>query len=123
MNLGTAFQLVDDLLDFTATDEVLGKPAGLDLVEGKLTLPLIYLLESEPRMTERVQRVMLEGNYQQVTRAELLEAVERMGAMERARTRAFEFASAARDSIDRLNDSEYCDALRSIPNYIIERES
>src|SRR5919199_6280498 len=47
MKLGTAFQLVDDLLDFTATDEVLGKPAGVDLLEGKLTLPLIYLLEGE----------------------------------------------------------------------------
>ncbi|HEV7843822.1 MAG TPA: polyprenyl synthetase family protein, partial [Pyrinomonadaceae bacterium] len=123
MNLGTAFQLVDDLLDFTATDEALGKPAGLDLVEGKLTLPLIYLLEEEPRTSARVQTVMREGNYQQVTREELLEAVERTGAMERARRRAFEFATSARDALDRLPDSEYCDALRSIPTYIIERES
>jgi octaprenyl-diphosphate synthase len=123
MNLGTAFQLIDDLLDFTATDEVLGKPAGLDLVEGKLTLPLIYLLAEEPRMAARVQTVMREGNYKQVTRGELLEAVERTGAMARARRRAFEFASQARNSLERLPDSEYCDALRSIPNYIIERES
>jgi octaprenyl-diphosphate synthase len=123
MNLGTAFQLVDDLLDFTATDEVLGKPSGLDLVEGKLTLPLIYLLEEEPRLCARVQTVMREGNYQQVTREELLEAVESTGAMERARRRASEFATHARDALDRLPDSEYCDALRSIPTYIIERES
>ena len=123
MKLGTAFQLVDDLLDFTATDEVLGKPVGLDLVEGKLTLPLIYLLEEEPRLAARVQSVMREGNYKQVTRDELLEAVESTGAMERARRRAFEFASEARNALDRLPDSEYCDALRSIPTYIIERES
>ncbi|HEY0321092.1 MAG TPA: polyprenyl synthetase family protein [Pyrinomonadaceae bacterium] len=123
MNLGTAFQLVDDLLDFTATDEVLGKPAGLDLVEGKLTLPLIYLLEEEPRLAARVQTVMREGNYEQVTREELLEAVLKTGAMERARRRASEFSTQARDALDRLPDSEYCDALRSIPTYIIERES
>lgn len=123
MNLGTAFQLVDDLLDFTATDEVLGKPAGLDLVEGKLTLPLIYLLEEEPRLSSRVMRVMREGNYEKVSRTELLEAVERTGAMERARLCATNFANRARRSLDGLPDSEYCDALRSIPNYIIERES
>jgi octaprenyl-diphosphate synthase len=123
MKLGTAFQLVDDLLDFTATDEVLGKPAGLDLVEGKLTLPLIYLLEEEPRWGARVQTVMREGNYQQVTRSELLDAVESTGAMEKARRSAFEFAREARNSLDRLPDSDYRDALRSIPTYIIERES
>src|SRR5918912_348498 len=48
MNLGTAFQLVDDLLDFSSSEEVLGKPSGVDLLEGKLTLPLIYLLENDP---------------------------------------------------------------------------
>lgn len=123
MNLGTAFQLVDDLLDFTATDEVLGKPAGLDLVEGKLTLPLIYLLKAEPRLRARIQTVMRDGNYQNVTREELLEAVESTGAMARARQRAFAFADEARLALDSLPDSKYCDALRSIPTYIIERES
>ena len=58
MNLGTAFQLVDDLLDFTASDEVLGKAAGVDLLEGKLTLPLIFLLEKEAAMRRAVQTVM-----------------------------------------------------------------
>lgn len=123
MNLGTAFQLVDDLLDFTATDEALGKPAGLDLVEGKLTLPLIYLLETEPGLRASVQTVMRDGNYENVTRKELLEAVERTGAMTRARRRASEFANEARRALEHLPDSEYCDALRSIPTYIIERES
>jgi octaprenyl-diphosphate synthase len=123
MKLGTAFQLVDDVLDFTATDEVLGKPAGLDLVEGKLTLPLIYLLEKEPQWRTRLQTVMRDGNYHSVTREELLEAVERTGAMERARRRALEFAELARKALDQLPDSEYCDALRSIPTFIIERES
>src|ERR687883_1530308 len=58
MNLGTAFQLIDDLLDFTASDEVLGKAAGVDLLEGKLTLPLIYLLESDPLARKVLQQVI-----------------------------------------------------------------
>jgi octaprenyl-diphosphate synthase len=123
MKLGTAFQLVDDVLDFTATDEVLGKPAGLDLVEGKLTLPLIYLLETEPEWRARVQTIMRDGNYRSLTREELLEAVVSTGAMERAKRRALEFADQSRKALDRLPDSEYCDALRSIPTFIIERES
>src|SRR5215210_3939199 len=68
MNLGTAFQLVDDLLDFTATGEALGKPAGVDLLEGKLTLPLIYLLESNPSLRASLQTIMHEGNYEKVER-------------------------------------------------------
>jgi octaprenyl-diphosphate synthase len=125
MNLGTAFQLVDDLLDFTATDEALGKPAGVDLLEGKLTLPLIYLLESDAvdgASRAAVKTIMQEGNYQRVSRAELLSAVERAGALKRARERAYEYAEAARSALDVLPNSKYSDALYSIPTYIIERD-
>ncbi|HKC66260.1 MAG TPA: polyprenyl synthetase family protein [Pyrinomonadaceae bacterium] len=122
MNLGTAFQLIDDLLDFTASDEVLGKPAGVDLLEGKLTLPLIYLLESEPSARQMLEQVMLERGYGQVTRASLLEKVDRTGALERARRRASHYAEAARDSLSALPSSNYSDALHSIPSYIIERD-
>ncbi|HEX4899012.1 MAG TPA: polyprenyl synthetase family protein, partial [Pyrinomonadaceae bacterium] len=122
LNLGTAFQLTDDLLDFTGTDDVLGKAAGVDLLAGKVTLPLIYLLESDPSMTARLQTVITDANYEQVTRAELLEAVDRVGGLERARARADEFAEAARSALSVLPDSEYCDALRSIPTYVLERE-
>jgi octaprenyl-diphosphate synthase len=122
MNLGTAFQLVDDLLDFTASDEVLGKPAGVDLLEGKLTLPLIYLLESDAGARTSVQTVMREGSYRKATRESLLERVERTGALDRARERAFHYAEAARDAISALPTSNYADALHSIPSYIIERD-
>jgi octaprenyl-diphosphate synthase len=122
LNLGTAFQLTDDLLDFTGTDDVLGKAAGVDLLAGKVTLPLIYLLESDPSVTASLQTVITDANYEQVTRAELLEAVDRVGGLERARARADEFAEAARSALSVLPDSEYCDALRSIPTYVLERE-
>jgi octaprenyl-diphosphate synthase len=122
LQLGTAFQLIDDLLDFTATEETLGKAAGADLLEGKLTLPLIYLLEQDSSVRADVQTVMREGNYEQVKRERLLEAVETSGALERARERAWEYAEAARRSLSILPESEHCDALRSIPTYIIERD-
>src|SRR5213076_110588 len=85
MNLGTAFQLIDDLLDFSSSDERLGKAAGVDLLEGKLTLPLIYLMESGDGAGELVKQVLREGNYELVPRRKLIEAVERTGAVQRAR--------------------------------------
>ncbi len=122
LNLGIAFQLVDDVLDFTATEELLGKAAGVDLLEGKLTLPLIFLLETDPSMREDVVQVMRDGNYLKVKREALLDAVERTGAMARARERAYEYADAARDALASLPDSKYCDALRAIPTFIVERD-
>ena len=122
LNLGTAFQLTDDLLDFTATKDVLGKAAGVDLLGGKVTLPLIYLMDTEPSSREMIERIIREGNYDNVSRTEVLGAVERAGGLERARARADQFAETARASLDNLPDSDYCDALRAIPTYVLERE-
>jgi octaprenyl-diphosphate synthase len=122
VNLGTAFQLVDDLLDFTAGDDTLGKASGVDLIAGKVTLPLIYLLERDSSGREMVETVIRDGNYGKVSRSDLFQAAERVGGLEQARSRADSFAEAARVSLDVLPDSEYCDALRSIPTYVLERE-
>jgi len=122
VSLGTAFQLVDDLLDFTASDDALGKASGVDLIAGKVTLPLIYLIERDSSGREMVETVIREGNYSTVSRSDLLQAVERVGGLEEARARADGFAEAARASLDVLADSEYCEALRSIPTYVLERE-
>jgi octaprenyl-diphosphate synthase len=122
MNLGAAFQLIDDLLDFTATDDALGKAAGVDLLEGKVTLPLIYLLETDAEQRAAVQSVMREGNYEAISRASLMRAAEQSGATKRARQRAHDFATAARKSLDVLPHSKYRDALSSIPTFILERD-
>ena len=123
LHLGAAFQLVDDLLDFTASDDALGKRAGVDLLEGKLTLPLIYLLAADPAKRAAVLSVMRTGSYADSPRAALIHAAEQTGALARARARAIEYAEAARATLDTLPDSPYRDALRSIPTYILERES
>ena len=122
MNLGMTFQLTDDLLDFTSTDEVLGKSTGVDLLGGKVTLPLIYLIAAEPSTREMVQTVMSQASYESVARNELHHAVERVGAVERARVRADEYATAARTALDNLLDSEYREALAAIPTYVLDRD-
>ena len=122
LNLGTAFQLTDDLLDFTATDDALGKAAGVDLLAGKITLPLIYLLDSDESARALIETVIAHGNYNGVSRPQLLEKVERIGGLERARARADEFAETARAALDNLPDSEYCDSLRSIATYVLDRD-
>ena len=123
LNLGTAFQLVDDLLDFTSTDESLGKAAGVDLLEGKVTLPLIYLLERDAAQRVAVQTVMREGSYEEFPRSTLLRAAQQTGALADAHRRASEFAETARRALERLPASKYRDALSSIPTFILERES
>jgi octaprenyl-diphosphate synthase len=123
LNLGTAFQLVDDLLDFTSDDGALGKAAGVDLLEGKLTLPLIYLLEESPALKAAAQSVMRDGGYRSHARASFMREAERVGALERARSLASSYAGAAASALDALRPSEYTDALRSIPSFILERET
>lgn len=122
MNLGMAFQLIDDLLDFTSTDDVLGKGVGVDLLGGKVTLPLIYLMASDPAAPEMVQTVISEKGYESVSRRDLIESIVRVCALERARSRADEYASAARTALDNLTHSDHLESLRSIPTYVLDRD-
>src|SRR5215510_3451239 len=122
MNLGIAFQLVDDLLDFTSNEEMLGKPAGADLLEGKVSLPLIFLLQRHSDIRAALQQVINDGGYQNVSRQELLSALIETGALATAQQRAVEYAEAARASIQSLSNSLYTDALSAIPTYIVERD-
>ncbi|HLA10452.1 MAG TPA: polyprenyl synthetase family protein [Pyrinomonadaceae bacterium] len=122
LNLGTAFQLIDDLLDFTASNDSLGKAAGVDLLGGKVTLPLIYLMEKDRNAHNMVETVISEAAYETVNREDLLEAVNKSGSFERARERANQFAAAARCALDELPDSEYLEALRAIPAYVLDRD-
>jgi octaprenyl-diphosphate synthase len=121
MNLGVAFQLVDDLLDFTSDETVLGKAAGSDLTEGKMTLPLILLRESAPKLADDLRKVMLDGNYDRYSRQDLIGHLEHAGAIDAARRRAYEFADAARKNLDVLPETEYRGALGDLPAFVIER--
>ena len=122
MNLGVAFQLIDDLLDFTSSQDILGKPAGADLLEGKVSLPLILLLQREPEMRGPIQTVISESGYHTISRQSLVDALTRTGALALTQQRAVEYAEAARAALDGLNGSIHTEALRAIPTYCIDRD-
>ena len=123
-HLGLAFQLIDDVLDFTSSEERLGKPVGNDVREGKVTLPLIYLFQHcTPAEKQRVSEVIQEGAVGSEALADIQELVERYGTLEAARARAREYAQRAIGEIEQFPASRYREALRAIPDFIIERES
>jgi octaprenyl-diphosphate synthase len=122
-NLGIAFQLTDDILDFTAHENVLGKPVGNDLREGKVTLPLVYALEDcedgERRMVETVLR---DQSYGSAPFSQILELIEHHRGIERARERAQSFADRARTIISDFPESPYQRALAAVTDLVTDRE-
>lgn len=123
LKIGIAFQLADDLLDFTSTSEQLGKPAANDLREGKLTLPIIYLKDhADSELLKRIALVMESGEFVSISKEELLQAVESSGALAQARAELINYASEAQELLTILPDSPYRQALISISNFIIGRE-
>lgn len=121
---GLAFQLVDDLLDFTASPEQLGKPVLSDLKEGKVTLPLIYALQNgDSGGRQMVATVLAEKGFQSVRAEQITELVRNSGALDRARRLAHDYAGKAKACIHGLADSDYRRALLAVPDFILERES
>jgi octaprenyl-diphosphate synthase len=123
LELGISFQIMDDLLDFTSGAEVLGKAAGADLIEGKLTLPLILLRDSDPTITGPLREVMLSGRYDAVSRQYLLEMLQASGSIEASRERARSHARNAIKNLEVLPETEYCVALGELAAFVIERSS
>ena len=123
MNLGIAFQLADDLLDFTSDQTALGKAAAADLLEGKLTLPLIKLIESDVSVKSELEEIMLNGAYSANFRSRLMQKLNERGIISEVRATANSYASAARKSLEILSRSAYREALDEIPNFVIDRNS
>lgn len=121
---GMAFQLIDDILDFTSSEEVLGKPVLGDLKEGKVTLPLIYLLQQgNPEHRQMIQTIMNERGFVSVSRDQVVRLVEENKTVEMARGLAHRYAEQARESVSDFEPSVYRDALLSIPDFIINRNN
>ena len=122
-NLGMAFQLVDDVLDFTAREKTLGKPVGNDLREGKVTLPLIYALErARPEERRMIETILRDRNYDQAPFCDVLALLEKYRGIERVRERARLFIDKAREVIAGFPESPCQRALASVPDLIVDRE-
>jgi len=122
-NLGMAFQLVDDVLDFTAREKTLGKPVGGDLREGKVTLPLVYALErATPQERRLVETILRQRNYQEVPFSRILALLEKYRGIERVKERAQSFTDKARRIINEFPDSPYQRALLAVTELVTERD-
>lgn len=120
MNLGYAFQIADDVLDYTADVAELGKNLGDDLAEGKATLPLIRAMDrSDAATRERLRRIVQEGDTSAM--AEVLAAIHATGGLEYSRQRAMDYARAAEAALSILPESEAVAALRGLARYAVER--
>ena len=122
-DLGMAFQIVDDVLDLTASESVLGKPVASDLREGKVTMAVIHALERcTPVERKAIETILRERAFDGVTHAQILEILNRYGSLEAANARALQFAEMARNAICSFPDSEAKRALLWAPEYVVARE-
>jgi len=115
--LGLAFQVVDDILDFTGSDQQLGKPAASDLASGYLTAPALYALEERPALAGLIER---EFN-QDGDLAQALELVRGSEAIQRSRTLAETFANEAYEALSFLPPSDCRTALLELPEFVLSR--
>jgi len=122
-NIGMAFQLVDDLLDFTGEEVVLGKPVGGDLREGKMTLPVIHLLEHADGAAAALVRNIVAGHSATIEEwRELRAMLVRHGSIDYARRSAEAFVERAKRALDGFAPSGEREALLTLPDYVLSRD-
>lgn len=119
--LGTAFQLIDDILDYTSNAETMGKNAGDDLAEGKPTLPLIYAMQNGNAEEHEFIRTAIE-NADISALPKIMDIIQRTNAIEYTYKKAQEAANQAIDAIKSLPESDYKQALIILAHYSVERK-
>ena len=121
-NLGMGFQIADDLLDYTGTEEVTGKPTGHDLRERKVTLPLVGAMASASEAEgQEIRQFFTRVDPTDEEIGRIIEIVSDRGGLEYARTRAREYADRADEALAPLASSTAVDALRDAVSYAVDR--
>ncbi len=121
MHLGSAFQLIDDVLDYSATTETLGKNIGDDLAEGKPTLPLIYAMHhGKPEQAKIIRKAIEEGQRDHID--QIITIIQETGALDYTAKMARQEVSQAKQALTILEDSDYKSALMGLADFAIERQ-
>ena len=121
LNLGYAFQIADDVLDYASDADTLGKNLGDDLAEGKATLPLIHAIDHADAPTRAILRAAIEHGDAEAMPV-VLAAIGASDSLGYSRKRAGDYAQAAERALDGLPDSEYLAALRGLARYAVDRD-
>lgn len=116
-NLGLAFQLIDDILDITSTDETMGKPAGLDLKNGNLTAPILFALKECPKLYKLIEREFENDD----DREDAIQLIKSTNGIEQATDLAIEYAQASIQDLKRMNYNSSIEQLTFLSEYIIKR--
>jgi octaprenyl-diphosphate synthase len=122
LNLGIAFQLTDDTLDYTSTEKRFGKEIGIDLQGGKITLPLIYTMRScSPSEREKVVEILLSESLDERAFLQVVGLINRYGGIEYTQEKAREYVAKAKGYLDCFQPSREKTALLAMANYVVER--
>jgi octaprenyl-diphosphate synthase len=121
-NLGIAFQLRDDLFDYTSRTSIIGKPVGNDIKERKITLPLIYSFQhGEANETKKIQSMIKKGKLTDADVKKVVEYVDRSGGLEYTKHQALIYRDKAIDAISGLRNSPHKDSLQQLADFVLER--
>jgi octaprenyl-diphosphate synthase len=121
MHLGTAFQLIDDVMDYSANEQDMGKHVGDDLAEGKPTLPLIYAIQhGNNEQSNMIKQAIEKGGLEQID--EIKQAIIETGALDYTRRIARQEADLAISELSLLEESEYKQAMINLADFSVERE-
>ena len=123
-NLGLAFQVTDDLLDFRGEERLLGKPVLADLGEGRITLPIIYALRNDgsgggQRLKSLLERKKLDPQ----SKGEILDIIKANGALDDGHRKAQAFSLRAREAVSGFPESPHREALSLLAEFVLDRDS
>ena len=122
LNLGIAFQLMDDLLDYTSSEEVFGKPVGKDLKEGKITLPLVYFLSDlDSAEVERLAEFFKSQKAAETDYADFVRRVRSSRAIDKVRSEALDYVRKAGEVLSFFADSQAKQDLLELGGYVLAR--